>query len=479
MALAGRPMRAALAVIVLAATGACSTLYTSPTVEDGSVFGTANTDLKVSVVSMTFESTAAANLTPYVPARLPLGMQPGAVARAAAAAASVSVPAVADPPAPPTRPGPRPGFIPDRLPPITAPQPYLIGVADVLLLSVNTSASTLEQLPALITAQSKRQGFVVQDDGAIAIPDAGRVRVAGMTTRDAEAAIFQALVSAGIDPSFSLEIAEFNSQRVSVGGEVRTPALVPITLKPLYLNEAINTAGGLSVPDPKVAKIQLFRSGETYQMGVERFLRDPALSQIVLRDGDSVYVIAEFDEDRARALFNEEIAVRQQFMDNARLRLQLEGQALTNRAAIQNIELRKLDLERENFEARLKVGAVRRDYAYLAGEVRKPKRFELPFENKAVLADILLDDGAVDIRPGDYGEIYVLRRSSNPEEAAGLTAYHLDATNAANLALASVFELHAGDVVFVAEQPVATWNRVVSQLLPQLFLSAANVATNF
>ena len=38
------------------------------------------------------------------------------------------------------------------------------------------------------------------------------------------------LVRAGIDPSFSLEIAEFNSQRISVGGEVRSPALVPIGL---------------------------------------------------------------------------------------------------------------------------------------------------------------------------------------------------------------------------------------------------------
>ncbi len=467
----------ALAIVAATITGACSTIYTSPDVDDGSIFGYANTDLDVRVVSMTFESTTAANLTPYIPARLPVGLQMGATGKIQID--RTFLPRIEAPPTPtpPTRADRRPGFIPDNLPPITPPEPYRIGITDVLLLAVNNASATLEQLPGLITAQSKRQGFVVQDDGSVAIPDVGRVRVAGMTVQDAESAIFQALVNAGVDPSFSIEIAEFNSQRVSIGGAVRQPSLVPITLKPLYLNEAVNTAGGLAVPDPKVAKVQLFRGGQTYQMSVERFLSEPALGQIVLRDGDSIYVITEFNADDARSFFNEQLAVRQQLRADVQLREQIRQQAITAETNRKAFELNRLRAEREIFAERLELGAVRRDYAYLAGEVKKSVRYELPFENKAVLADVLFDDNTIDIRTADFGSIYVLRRSTDPEEASGVTAFHLDASNAANLALAGMFEVHAGDIIFVAEQPVTAWNRAISQALPQLFLSAANIAS--
>ena len=450
----------------LLALGACGVVYISPDVSVG------GTDLKVEVVPMTYESTAAANLTPYIPARLPLGFQPGAV-QAAAAKAAIGQPRLAALPSPPTRTRPRPGFIPDNLPPIDPPRPYRIGVADVLLLSVNTTGAGLEALPGLITAQSKRQGFVVQDDGAIAIPDAGRVRVAGMLLQDAEAEIRQTLVSAGIDPSFSLEVAEFNSQRISVGGEVRQPTLVPITLKPVYLHEAISAAGGLAVSDPDVAKIQLFRAGQTYQIGMKRFLSDAGLRQVVLRDGDSIYVSSEFREEAARAAFQEQLALRQS--QQAQTDFALRARQIVTQQE-QN-QLERLKQEREIFRERMELGAVKRDYAYVAGEVVVPRQVPLPFEQKANLADILFQERGLNINFADYSEIYVLRSPTNPEEFGSVTAYHLDAENAANLVLANAFEIHSGDVVFVSEQPITAWNRLVSQALPQLFVSAAGVAS--
>ena len=466
-----------LAAVSVSITAGCSAIYTAPGVDDGSIFGEPDTDLDVRIIAMTNESTIAANLTPYVPARLPVGLQMGATGKIEID--RNFLPQVTTPPTPvaPSRTGVRPGFIPDNLPPPSSPEPYRLGITDVLLLAVNNAGATLDQLPGLITAQSKRQGFVIQDDGAIAIPDVGRVRVAGMTVQDAEAAVFQALVTAGVDPSFSIEIAEFNSQRVSIGGAVRSPSLVPVTLKPLFLNEAINTAGGLTATDPKTAKIQLFRGGQTYQMSVDRFLSDPSLGQIILRDGDSIYVIDEFDEESARAFFNEQIAIRQQIRADAQFREQVRVQAIAAENARRRIELDKLKAEIDLFKTRLELGAVRRDYAYLAGEVRQTVRFPLPFENKAVLADLLFDKTTIDIKTADYGAIYVLRRSTDPEEASGVTAYHLNAANAVNLVLASQFELRAGDVVFITEQPIASWNRAFSQALPQLFLSAANIAS--
>lgn len=451
--------------------GSCATVYTSPTVSDGSIFGASSTDLKVSIVGLTFESTTKANLDTYVPARLPLGFQPEAVKRIVSE--KFQLPSAGPLPSTTARPSVRPGFIPDRLPPVEPPRPYTIGIADVLLLSADPGSATLDQLPALISAQSKRQGFVVQDDGAIAIPDAGRVRVAGLSMQDAEAVIFQALVSAGIDPSFTFEISEFNSQRVSVAGEIRQPTLVPISLKPLYLHEAISSAGGVAVEDPRVAKVQLFRGGQTYQISMQRFQSDPAMRQIILQDGDSVYVTSEFNEDRAGDLFREQIAIRDQRLTEINAQI---AAANAERASV-DIARSKLELERQIFKDRLELGAVKRDFAYLTGEAIVQRRFQLPFEQKAVLADILFAERGLNINFSDYGEIYVLRRPTNPEEAGSVKAYHLDASNAVNLTLAQMFEMHAGDVVFVAEQPITAWNRTISQTLPNLLLSAADIAT--
>lgn len=471
MAIRQKMLKAVLGITAIGALAACSSIYTSPTVSDGAVFGDLGTDLKVNIVRMTFESTTKANMDPYIPARLPLGFQPDAIQNLKSR--DIKIPTPGPLPASPTRPNVRPGFIPDNIPPLETPRPYTIGIADVLLLSADTSNATLEQIPALISAQSRRQGFVVQDDGAIAIPDAGRVRVAGLTMQDAEAVIFQALVSAGIDPSFSFEISEFNSQRVSVAGEIRNPSLVPITLKPLFLHEAVSSAGGAIVEDPRVAKIQLFRGGETYQISMRRFERDPAIRQIVLKDGDAIYVTSDFNEDRARAQFNELVALRQA----ERSLIEFHLASLTLKAQLESNDLARLNAERQTFQSRLELGAVKRHYAYVTGEAFNQKQFALPFENRAVLADVLFTDRGLNINFSDYGEIYVLRRSTNPEEAGLVHAFHLDATNAVNLTLAQMFEMHAGDVVFVAEQPVTAWNRALTQTLPSLLLSAANVAT--
>ncbi len=454
-----------LSVALLALTG-CGVIYTSPSVNGGIPFGTAyNTDYDVEVVKLTYESAAAANMKAYVPARLPLAFQPGA---SATASASMRIPAMpAFPPATARR-TVRPGFVPDEFPPLAEFEAYRIGIADVLLLSVSGYA-TLEDLPGLISSQSKRQGYIVQDDGAIAIPDAGRIRVAGMTLQDAEAEIFQALVAAGIDPSFSLEIAEFNSQRVSVGGMVGMPQLLPISLKPLYLHEAVELAGGITATDPSVTGIHLFRDGKTYRIGLERLVSDPAAHQVLLRGGDSVYVGSAYREAEAQRYFEEQLTLRQGLMQGTQFQIQLEELAAQRDANAQQA----LADQRNLFKDRLELGAVERHYAYRTGEVRTPGRMALPFERSMSLADVLFEDGGININFSDYGAIYVLRAETDPQRIGGLTAFHLDAENAVNLAVATQFEIRPNDVVFVAEQTVTSWNRAFSQILPQLFFTAA------
>ena len=98
----------------------------------------------------------------------------------------------------------------------------------------------------------------------------------------------------------------------------------------------------------------------------------------------------------------------------------------------------------------------------------------LPFERSLNLADALLSDDGINTNIADYSEIYVLRASTDPQQNGAVTAYRLDAENAANLVVATRFEIRPNDVIFVAEQPVTSWNRALSQILPQVFLSATS-----
>ncbi|WP_286780126.1 polysaccharide biosynthesis/export family protein, partial [Sulfitobacter sp. UBA4523] len=349
------------------------------------------------------------------------------------------------------------------------PGPYEIGIGDVVLLATPRAAGSVEQLTGLLAAQNARQGYTVQDDGSINIPDVGRVRIAGLTIEDAEAALFQRLVENQIDPTFSLEISEFNSRRVSIGGAVSQPTVVPVTLTPLYLEEALAAAGGITVEDQDYASIRLYRDGTLYQIPLSQLYSRASLTKTRLLPGDAIFVDTEYELARAQEYFAQQITLvqaRQAARASALQELQLE------------VSLRRasLDEARDNYKARLELGADDRDYVYLAGEVGTQSRFALPYERKASLADALYDAGGVASSTGDVSQVYVLRASSDPRELGAITAWHLDARNAANFALAPRFELRPDDIIFIAQQPVTKWSRAVSQILPQI-LSVGNAVT--
>jgi polysaccharide export outer membrane protein len=50
-----------------------------------------------------------------------------------------------------------------------------------------------------------------------------------------------------------------------------------------------------------------------------------------------------------------------------------------------------------------------------------------------------------------------------------VTAWHLDARNAANFVLATQFELRPNDIIFIEEQPITRWNRAFQQFFPTVF----------
>ncbi len=420
----------------------CGFVYKSPTVDAGRT----DSGINVDVVPLNFNSADFANrLVPYAPKPLPPSLKEFGTPRLSTSASALT----------PTLSEQERRDLSSRWPEPLPVQLYRLGVGDGLMFSppsgVGSVVSGISQ-SGLAAANANRQKYTVQDDGSISIPDIGRIRVEGMTLPQVEQAIFQALLERQKDPSFSIEIAEFNSQRVDVSGLVTQPASLPITLAPLYLREALSAAGGAKIPNIEDAVVTLHRDGETYRMLLSDVYSETTLGRQVLKDGDSIFVDALYSEDRAAAYLDQQISIFQ----------------------TQNIA-RAAD--RDAVGTQIELGSYPRDHVYLVGEVKNQIRVGLPFEQKAKLADVLFskDGGGFNLMTASVGHIYVLRFS---QLSGRVTAYHLNARNVGALVVATALEMRPNDFVFIAEQPITRWHRVVQQIVPSLFVSVANAASN-
>ena len=345
-------------------------------------------------------------------------------------------------------------------PPVN-PQSYRLGVGDVVLLSTPQRGGTVEQLSGLLAAQNQRQGYTIRDDGAIAIPEVGTIPLAGMTVEQAESRIFDELVRAQLDPTFSLEVAEFNSQRVSVGGAVATTQFVPIGLTSLSLGDAITAVGGITVPQEEFATIRIYRDGTLYEIPLEAYLTRPDLQRTTLVEGDSVFVDTTYDLAQAQAFYEQQISI-------IGLERGARSAALAELQAEIGLRRGALDEDRELFERQLGLDAIDRDYVFLAGEVAEQSRVPLPFNRQSHLADVLFGAGGIPPASANPAQIYVLRASADPAAFGAVTAWNLDARNAAAITVATRFEMRPNDIIFVAPQPITTWNRALQQLFPTL-----------
>jgi len=434
----------ALAAAMILLTG-CGVVYTSPKVSRA-----AGTDVDVREIALTPQTVMLANRTPYSPRNLPGEFFSTASARQGQGLGGL--------PAAPETPEERPGQLELRPPENFQVPPYRIGVGDVVLLATRQAGNSVEQLSGLLAAQTQRQGYVVSDDGAISIPDIGRVEIGGLTLTQAQDRIFEFLLENQVDPAFSLEVTDFNSQRVTVGGAVRQAARVPITLQPLTIGDALTATGGVVVQDEQFASIRIYRDDTLYQIPYEDYLEQPTLRERPLRNGDAVYVDTTYSLDRAYEFYSREVDV------------------ISSRRSLRQSMLEE---RRENFNAREALGAEARDYIYLVGEVRTQGRVPLPYEQQATLADVLYGGGGFPTPTGNASNVYVLRPSQDPAEFGAITAWHLDARNTVNMTLATRMEMRPNDIVFVEEQPITKWNRVVTQALPSLTLfgNTANLSS--
>jgi len=444
----------ALGAILVALSG-CGVTYISSRV------GTrADDGMDVRVVPISAETVLIANSQPYAPRSLPAAFYQSAGIGSPRGAGAL--------PEPPVLPQLAPQPLELRPPPPVTPGPYRLGTGDVLRLVV-AAGMQVDPLTGASEGTATMQELTVRDDGAVSMPQVGTVDMAGLTVEEAEARLFGRMIDAGLDPNFSLEISGYNSQRAAVGGAVGTPRTIALTLNPPGLNEALASAGGVTARDAAYASIRLYRDGALYQIPLEDFLARPDLQNLPVLPGDAIYVDTTYDLDRAQAFYERQL-------DVIALQRTNRQTALAEVQAEMGLRRSVLSEQRDNFRTLADLGAVERDYVYLAGEVARQNRWPLPYGQQASLADVLYDNGGFRSDTGNPAHIYVLRAATDPAAFGAVTAWHLDARSAAALTLAPRFQMRPDDIVFIEEQPVTRWSRAMQQTIPSFITMAASAA---
>jgi polysaccharide export outer membrane protein len=111
-------------------------------------------------------------------------------------------------------------------------------------------------------------------DGAITVPYAGRVQVAGRTSRAVQSVIEKALVGKAIQPQVLVNVVHPVSNSVTVGGEAVAAARVPLSVKGDRLLDVIAGAGGVKAPVNETY-VELARGRTTARVPLTRVIADP------------------------------------------------------------------------------------------------------------------------------------------------------------------------------------------------------------
>ncbi|WP_108223522.1 polysaccharide biosynthesis/export family protein [Cereibacter johrii] len=164
---------------------------------------------------------------------------------------------------------------------------YRIGTGDILGITV------FDHPELLLTGGGEAQGesgFRVQADGTVAFPYVGAVKAKGRAPEAVREELRTRLAAFVPEPQVDVRVMAFNSQAVSVTGEVRTPNRQPLTTVGLTLLDAVNAAGGLT-ETADARRVTVRRGGRSYPVDLEGFLSAGLGSNNpVLRPGDIVTV---------------------------------------------------------------------------------------------------------------------------------------------------------------------------------------------
>lgn len=156
-----------------------------------------------------------------------------------------------------------------------APPATLFGNAELNSIS-GSSASNVSTFPEQM----------VDSQGYITVPFAGRIKAADKTLHQIETDITKKLTGKANQPQVIAHLSKNMTSNVTVVGEVGQSVRMPLSARGERLLDALAAAGGARQPIDKTT-LQVTRGAEVHTMALDTIIRDPK-QNIVLQPGDVI-----------------------------------------------------------------------------------------------------------------------------------------------------------------------------------------------
>lgn len=278
------------------------------------------------------------------------------------------------------------------------------------------------------TAENKQTSLtaIVDEDGMIYIPYAGRVKASGHRVEDLRQAIERALHGKAVEPQVQVVLEENASNKVVLVGDLVRPGQFPVPIRGLRLMEAIAQAGGTKAPVYEaVATISRGRQHGTMRLDAVNSIPE---NNIWLAPADTIVVQ---HQPRSYSAFG---SVQQ-----------------TGLMAFQSETITMM-------EALAAVKGLRNESADAAGV------FLFRFEDEGLAKDL--------------AELPAARGAGHEAVAGAIpVVYRLDLSNPDALFLAQKFMMKDKDVLYVASHPTAELGKFLSTIVSPLVGSARMAAS--
>lgn len=141
---------------------------------------------------------------------------------------------------------------------------------------------------------------IVRPDGKIDFPLAGTIQASGLTADELRGELEQRLLKYQRSPQVTVIITKYNSRKLAILGEVKTPGILRLS-SDIDVLEGLSRAGGLT-DDADLRGSLLIREGQTLPLNFEKLVKQGDFTQNILLQANDVILIPNIKDKKVFVL---------------------------------------------------------------------------------------------------------------------------------------------------------------------------------